>query len=182
LQVNYYTVFVIDIATRVVHIAGTTPKPNSDFMAQIARNLTDCVDGFLLGKRYLILDRDGKYSPAFKEIIKGAGVKIVLTSYQAPNMNVVAERFVQSVKSECLDCMIFVGERFENASVGCSSIITVSLRRTDSSKGRKNTGRNSVLGGRSRPSFRTPRGRVPGALARRHGVRCQRQGSAHQHG
>ncbi len=108
--VTYYTVFVIDIATRAVHIAGTTTKPDSQFMAQIARNLTDCVDGLLLGKRYLILDRDGKYCPAFKEIIKAAGVQIILTSYQAPNMNSFAERFVLSIIRECLGRMIFVGE------------------------------------------------------------------------
>ncbi len=108
--VTYYTVFVIDIATRVVHIAGTTPTPDSDFMTQVARNLTDCLDGFLLGKRYLILDRDGKYSPAFKKILEEVGVKIVTTSCQAPNMNAFAERFVLSIKSECLDQMILVGE------------------------------------------------------------------------
>ncbi len=61
--VTHYTLFVIDIATRAVHIAGTTPNPNTEFMAHVARNLTDHVDGFLRDKRYLILDNDTLFTP-----------------------------------------------------------------------------------------------------------------------
>jgi transposase InsO family protein len=107
--VTYYTLFVIDIATRRVHIAGTTVNPTSAWMAQAARNLTDCMDGFLKGKRYLIVDRDVLFSEQFKAILKSSGTKIVRTSIQAPNMNAFSERFVLSIKSECLDRMIFVG-------------------------------------------------------------------------
>jgi transposase InsO family protein len=78
-------------------------------MAQIARNLTDSEDGFLNGKRFLIIDRDAKFSPRFKSILDGSGVEILLTAYQAPNMNAYAERFVRSIKSECLDQVIFLG-------------------------------------------------------------------------
>jgi transposase InsO family protein len=107
--VTHYTLFVIDIATRRVHIAGTTVNPTSVWMAQAARNLTDCMDGFLKGKRYLIVDRDVLSSEQFKAILKGSGTKIVHTSIQAPNMNAFSERLVFSIKSECLDRMIFVG-------------------------------------------------------------------------
>jgi len=75
----------------------------------MSRNLTDCVDGFLKGKRYLIVDRDVLFSEQFKAILKSSGTKIVRTSIQAPNMNAFSERFVLSIKSECLDRMIFVG-------------------------------------------------------------------------
>jgi len=78
-------------------------------MEQMARNLTDCDTGFLLGKRLPIIDRDAIFSPRFKSILRGSGVQILLTAYQAPNMNVHAERFVRSVKFECLDRMIFLG-------------------------------------------------------------------------
>ena len=108
--VTYYTLFVIDLATRAVCIAGTTTNPDASFMAQVARNLTDCVDGFLRGKRFLILDRDRKFTAQFKSTLRDAGVRPVITCYQAPNMNAYAERFVRSIKSECLDRMIFVGE------------------------------------------------------------------------
>ncbi len=109
--VTHYTLVVIDIATRRVYLAGTTPNPVSEFMQQIARNLTDCEDGFLLGKRFLIHDRDTVFSSAFRSILASAGVKALLTSYQAPNMNAYAERFIRSIKSECLGQMIFVGQR-----------------------------------------------------------------------
>ncbi len=108
-SVRYFTLFVIDIATRRVHIAGTTESPTSAWMEQMARNLTDCEEGFLVGKRFLILDRDAIFSPNFKSILRDSGVEILLTAYQAPNMNAYAERFVRSIKSECLDQMIFVG-------------------------------------------------------------------------
>ena len=78
-------------------------------MKQMARNLTDCDAGFLLGKRFLIIDRDSIFSPRFKAILQYSGIEILLTSYQAPNMNAHAERFVRSIKSECLDWMIFLG-------------------------------------------------------------------------
>jgi transposase InsO family protein len=107
--VTYYTLFVIDIATRRVHISGATANPSSAWMSQAARNLTDCVDGFLKGKRYLIVDRDALFADRFKAILESAEVKIVRTSIQAPNMNAFAERFVRSIKTECLDRMIFVG-------------------------------------------------------------------------
>jgi transposase InsO family protein len=108
--VRHFTLFVVDIATRRVHIAGTTTNPTSVWMEQVARNLTDCNEGFLTGKRFLIIDRDGIFSPRFKAIVENTGVAILLPAYQAPNMNAYAERFVRSIKSECLDQMIFWGE------------------------------------------------------------------------
>ncbi len=107
--VRHFTLFVIDIATRSVYIAGTTTNPTSAWMEQIARNLTDCYEGFLTAKRFLIVDRDAKFSPGFQSILGSSGVEILLTSYQAPNMNAHAGRFVRSIKSECLDQMIFLG-------------------------------------------------------------------------
>jgi transposase InsO family protein len=80
-------------------------------MAQIARNLTDSEDGFLIRKHFLITDRDGKFSPRFRSILDGYGVEILSTAYPAPNMNAYAERFVKSIKSECLDQMIFLGRK-----------------------------------------------------------------------
>ena len=107
--VRYFTLFIIDIATRRVCVAGTTTNPISEWMEQIARNLTDCEEGFLIGKRFLIIDRDAKFSPRFQSILGSSGVDILLTAYQAPNMNAHAERFVRSIKAECLDQMIFLG-------------------------------------------------------------------------
>ncbi len=107
--VTYYTFFVIDLATRAVTIVGSTPNPDDDFMKQVARNLTDCVDGFLRKKRFLILDHDGKFSAAFRGVLDDNGIRMVLCPARAPSCNAFAERFVRSIKSECLSRMIFVG-------------------------------------------------------------------------
>ena len=116
--VRHFTLFVIDVATRRVHIAGTTTNPTSVWMEQIARNLTDYEEGFLAEKRFLIIDRDGLFSQRFKSIVEDSGVEILLTAYQAPNMNAYAERFVRSIKSECLDQMIFLGQDSLDLAVG----------------------------------------------------------------
>ena len=72
-------------------------------MAQAARRLTDAVDGFLAGHRVLLCDRDAKWTQGFRRIVEGAGVRIVWTPVQAPNANAYAERFVRSIRTECLD-------------------------------------------------------------------------------
>ena len=64
--VTYYLLFVMELATRRVHFAGGTPNPNEPWIKQMAKNLTDAEDGFLNGKRYLLMDRDDKFCPAFQ--------------------------------------------------------------------------------------------------------------------
>jgi len=109
--VTYYTLFVIDLRSRRVHVVGSTPNPDAAFMAQAARCLTDAVDGFLAGHRVLICDRDGKWTQGFRGIVEGSGVRVVLTPFQAPNANAYAERFVRAIREECLDRLILFGER-----------------------------------------------------------------------
>ena len=108
--VTYYTVFVIELSTRQVHIGGSTPNPDTAFMKQVARTWTDHFDGFLLGKRFLIRDRDGKWVEGFTDMLENEGVDTVLCPPRAPNCNAYAERFIRSLKEECLDRMIFFGE------------------------------------------------------------------------
>jgi transposase InsO family protein len=105
--VTHYVLFFIDIVNRAVKIAGITPHPDSRWMMQIARNLTDPNDGFLRGKRYLILDRDTKYSDAFRSVLVREGIQVVRLPARSPNLNAFAERFVRSIKEECLSRMIF---------------------------------------------------------------------------
>jgi transposase InsO family protein len=101
--ITYYTLFVIDLRSRKVHVASATPNPDAWFMAQVARRLTDAVDGFLAHHRVFICDRDAKWTDGFRRILQDAGVRIVLTPIQAPNANAYAERFVRSIREECLD-------------------------------------------------------------------------------
>lgn len=108
--VTYYTVFVIELSTRRVHVGGSSPNPDAAFMRQLARTWTDHFDGFLLGKRFLIRDRDGKWVQDFTNMLKGEGIETVLCPARAPNCNAYAERFIRSLKEECLDKMVFFGE------------------------------------------------------------------------
>jgi putative transposase len=107
---TYYVLFVIELHPRRVHLAGVTPHPNNAFMIQVARSLTDAFDGFLALHRFLVCDRNGKYTDQFKRFQHDEDTEIVLTPPQAPNCNPFAERFVLSIKSECLNRMMFFGE------------------------------------------------------------------------
>ncbi len=101
--VRYHVLFVIDIATRCVCIGGITSDPNGEWMKQVARNLTDMWDGFLLGKRYLIHDRDPLFTEAVRGLLRDSGVKPLRLPANSPNLNAYAERFVLSIRRECLD-------------------------------------------------------------------------------
>ena len=108
--VTYYVLFFIHLSSRKVHIAGVTPHPNEPWMVQMARNATMEEWGVLSPGQYLIHDRDGKYCPAFQQIIDAAGVTRVPLPPRSPNLNAYAERWVRSVKEECLSRMILFGE------------------------------------------------------------------------
>lgn len=107
---RYMVLFVIDYMTRKIEIAGIIPQAYGDWMKQIARNLSDPFEGFLKDKRYLIHDRDPLFTNEFSEILKASGIRTIKISPKSPNMTPIAERFVRSIKSECLNRMIIFGE------------------------------------------------------------------------
>jgi transposase InsO family protein len=102
---------VIELHSRRVHMVGSTPHPNEAFMLQIARHLTDATDGVLNGQRFLICDRDRKWSTAVRHLLETSSVRVIRTPFRAPNCNAHAERFVRSIKEECLNRVIPLGER-----------------------------------------------------------------------
>jgi putative transposase len=104
-------VFVIELHSRRVHLVGSTPHPDEAFMLQIARHLTDATDGVLDGPCFLICDRDRKWSAAVRQLLETSGVRIIRTPFRAPNCNAYAERFVRSIKEECLKRVVPLGER-----------------------------------------------------------------------
>jgi len=108
--VTYYLLVVMELATRRVHLAGCTRNPNEVWMKQTARNLTDPLVGFLRNKRYLLMDRDTKYSEAFRHLLKQAGVDCVRLPARSPNRTPHIERFMRTIKDECLHRMLFFGE------------------------------------------------------------------------
>jgi len=107
---THYVLFVISIADRAVHIAGITGRPDEVWMLQIGRNLLDELDGALAGKKYRIIDRDGKYSKRFREFMEQGGTQVIRLPPRSPNLNAFAERFVRSIQEECLRKMIFIGQ------------------------------------------------------------------------
>jgi putative transposase len=109
--VTSYTVFVIDLASRRVQIVGSTPFPNDMFMRQVCRSLTGADEGLLIQHRVLLCDRDTEWSALVRARLGEAGIRVVQTPYQAPNANAYSERFVRSIKEECLSRVIPCGER-----------------------------------------------------------------------
>jgi putative transposase len=107
---RFLVLFLIDLSTRRVEIAGLSRQANGLWMSQVARNLSDATGGFLLGKRYLIHDRDPLFTAEFLETLSMTGVHSVKLPPQSPNLNAYAERFVRTIKESCLERMILFGE------------------------------------------------------------------------
>jgi transposase InsO family protein len=107
---RFVVLFFMDLSTRRVEIGGIASLANGLWMNQIARNMTDVVDGFLAGKRYLIHDRDPLYTKEFLSILAAFGIESVKLPPRSPNLNAFAERFVRTIKEGCLEQMILFGE------------------------------------------------------------------------
>lgn len=109
--VRFLVLFVIDLKIRRVKIAGIAPEPDGRWVKQLARNLTDAEEGFLVGTRYLIHDRDPLFTDDFRRILRCSGVRTVKLPAQSPDLNAYAERFVRSIREERLSRVIALGER-----------------------------------------------------------------------
>jgi putative transposase len=106
-----YVLFVIELGSRRVHLAGVTAHPTEWRAAQQARNLVAVLDDQATAFKFLIRDRDAKFSRAFDDVWRSTGAEIILTSIQAPTANAVAERWVGTVRRECLDQLLIVGRQ-----------------------------------------------------------------------
>jgi putative transposase len=104
-----YVLFFIDLGSRRVHLAGVTAHPGSAWVTQHARNLV--IDGELETASILIRDRDSKYSGPFDEVFRTEGVDVVRTPFRTPRANAFAERWVRTVRAECLDWTLVSGRR-----------------------------------------------------------------------
>ena len=109
--VTYYVLFFIHLESRRVAIAGITVHPNEAWMKQIARNVTMEGCGALRDCRYLLHDRDTKYTRSFRAIVASGDIGPLALPARSPNLNAYAERWVRSVKEECLSKVILFGER-----------------------------------------------------------------------
>jgi putative transposase len=107
---RFHVFFVIDLSTRRVHIAGITDGACGDWVIRTTRGMLDAVDGFLLPHRFLVHDRDPLFTDRFAALLRSAGVEPVKLPPRSPNLNAYAERFVRSIKDECLSRLIPIGE------------------------------------------------------------------------
>ena len=106
-----YVAFVIEHRTRRVHLLGVTRYPTGAWATQVARDFTADLEQTRHRFKHLIRDRDAKFTEAFDTVFASIGIDAVLTAPQTPRMNAIAERFVRTVRAECTDRMLIVGER-----------------------------------------------------------------------
>jgi putative transposase len=106
---RYYVLFFIELGRRRVHLAGCTTNPTGAWVTQQARNLS--FSGDLEPMRFLIHDRDSKFNAPFDEVFRSEGIRVIRTPIRAPQANAYAERFVRTVRAECLDWMLIIGRR-----------------------------------------------------------------------
>jgi transposase InsO family protein len=106
-----YIILVVEHDRRRVHLAGITAHPTGDWVTQQARNLLmdlgERADGF----RFLIRDRDSKFTAAFDAVFTGADIRIIRTPVRAPRANAIAERFIGTLRRECLEHILITGPR-----------------------------------------------------------------------
>ena len=114
---TFYVLFVIDLSTRRICICGITTHPDEAWMLQMSRNLLDPQAGFLRDKKHLIVDRDTKYSAAFRIAFEQEGVGVIRLPPRPPNMDAYAERLVRSIKDECVSKLIPIWSRMLRKSL-----------------------------------------------------------------
>ena len=100
----------IELDTRRVHLAGVTTNPDGTWVTQQARNLLLVVAEQQRRLRFLVRDRDAKFSRAFDDVFRSEGARVLLTPVQAPDANAYAERWIRTVRTECLDWLLVLGQ------------------------------------------------------------------------
>jgi putative transposase len=105
-----YVLFFIELSSRRVHLAGCTPNPSAPWVIQHARQLTWTFADRSEPIRFLIRDRDQKFTDGFDDVFRSDGIEILRTPFRTPQANGVAERFVRTIRSECLDWMLILGK------------------------------------------------------------------------
>jgi putative transposase len=104
-----YVLFFIELDSRQVHLAGVTANPNAAWVTQQARNLLLGLEERGRRTRFLIRDRDAKFCRGFDDVFRSEGAQVLVTPVQAPNANAYAERWIRTVRAECLDWLLIVG-------------------------------------------------------------------------
>jgi putative transposase len=115
---TFYLLFVMELSSRRVQFVGCTSNPEDGWMMQVVRNLIDSEEGFLRDKRFILMDRDKKYAESFRAMLRESGIDPVRLPPKSPNLNAHIERFMRSLKEECLERLILFGEETLRNAVG----------------------------------------------------------------
>jgi transposase InsO family protein len=159
---RYYVLFFIELGSRRVLLAGCTTNPTGAWVTQQARNLS--FTGVLERTRFLIHDRDSKFCAAFDEVFRSEAIKVIHTPIRAPQANAYAERFVRTVRTECLDWLLIVGRRhLEHVlrTYTAQRRAAASRARAHPARSGKHRGSTGQREGRTPRSARRPHPRVP---------------------
>jgi hypothetical protein len=124
-----YVLFFIELDTRRVHLSGVTANPDGAWVTQQARNLLVVIAERGQQLRFLIRDRDAKFTRSFDDVFRSEGADVLITPVQAPNANAYAERWIRTVRAECLDWLLIRGEATSSRCCGSTSSITTSTAR-----------------------------------------------------
>jgi len=111
---RFYVLFFIELATRRVHVAGITTNPDGRWVTQQARNLLMELGDEGIRPRFLVRDRDSKFTRDFDEVFRSEGMRVIKAPVRAPKARAHAERWVESVRRECLDRLLILGRRHLN--------------------------------------------------------------------
>jgi putative transposase len=106
-----YVLFVVELSTREVHILGVTDHPTGAFVAQVARNQVGDLAGRGRSIKFLIRDRDTRFAATFDEVFRSEGIRVIKTPVRSPRANAFSERWVRTVRTECLDWILILGHR-----------------------------------------------------------------------
>jgi putative transposase len=106
-----YVLFFVELESRRVHFAGCTANPTGPWVAQQARQFAWTLQERPRSFRFLIRDRDSKFTREFDAVFRSEGIEIIKTPVRAPTANAIAERFVRTIRSECLDWLLIVNRR-----------------------------------------------------------------------
>jgi putative transposase len=136
---RFYVLFFVELASRRVHLAGITTNPDGRWVTQQARNLLMQLDDEEVRPRFLVRDRDRKFTREFDEVFRSQGIRVIKAPVRAPKARAHAERWVGSVRRECLDRLLILGRRHSSTCSSHTSGISTSIGRT----GRSGSGRRS---------------------------------------
>ena len=106
-----YVLFVVELSTREVHILGISEHPTGAFVTQLARNLVAELSDRRRSVKFLVRDRDTKFTASFDEVLSSEAIRVIKTPVRSPRANAYAERFLRTARTECLDHILILGER-----------------------------------------------------------------------